>query len=227
MLSRRWTVGFKLGVDLEAQLVSGLKAFLRRAPSQREIGRFSKYLFLLRQWNRVYALTGYRESAAILDRLFFDSLLFLPFIPPGTTYLLDLGSGAGIPGIPLKIIEPTYSLTLIEARRRKGSFLAAVVRELALENVRVLTGRAEALIKDFAFLDGGFDAVVTRASGPVDLIIPLALRFLRTGGTFVASGPPPPKPRVTPTKLGSWRVVNSPLSGLPRQFLVVEKKTLQ
>lgn len=211
-------------MDLEARLVSGLKAFLRRAPSQREIEKFSKYLFLLRQWNRAHSFTGYREPGAILDKLFFDSLLFLPFIPPGTTSLLDLGSGPGIPGIPLKIIVPTYSLTLIEARRRMGSFLATVVRELALEDVRVLTGRAETLINEFAFLDRSFDAVVTRASGPIERVVPLALRFLRTGGMFVASGPPAPKLRVASPKVGSWRVVTSPLSRLPRQFLVVEKK---
>lgn len=218
------TVGCELGVDLEARLVSGLKAFLRRSPSQREIGGFSRYLSLLLQWNRVYSLTGYREPGAILDRLFFDSLLFLPLIPRGTTQLLDFGSGSGIPGIPLKIIQPTYSLTLVEARRRMSSFLTVVVRELALERVRVLTGRAESLITEFPSLEGGFDAVVTRASGPVGLIIPIALRFLKPGGRFVASGPPPAKPRVTSTGPGSWRLVTSPLSGLPRRFLIVEKK---
>lgn len=211
-------------MDLEAQLVSGLSAVLHRPPTQREIGRFSKYLSLLLRWNRVYSLTGYREPAAILNRLFLDSLLFLPVIPRGATRLLDLGSGPGIPGIPLKIIEPTYSLTLIEAHRRKCTFLTTVIRELALEGVRVLSGRAESLLKDLLYLEGEFDAVVTRASGPPNVTVPLALKFLRPGGQFIASGPPPRKARVAPARFGSWRVVTSPLSGQPRRFLVVEKK---
>ena len=210
-------------MDSQARLVSGLGAFLCRPPTPRELDAFSKYLALLVEWNRVYSLTGYREPARIIDKLFLDSLLFLRFLPTSTSALLDLGSGTGIPGIPLKIIKPAYRLTLIEARRRRGSFLLAAVRGLSLEGVKVLTGRAESLIQDSPSLEGQFDAVVTRASGRVELIAPVALRFLKPGGRFIASGPPLAKPVVGSSTPGAWQSVISPVSGLGRRFLVVEK----
>lgn len=208
----------------EARLARGLQGILHRSATQREVQAFSRYLALLRQWNRVYSFTSYRDPARIVDRLFLDSMLFLPFVAAGAGRLLDLGSGAGIPGVPLKIVAPALSLTLIEARRKRTSFLATLVRELKLEGVQVLRGRAESLIEEFPSLEGGFDAVVSRAFGPLELVAPLALRFLRPGGRFVASGPPSGKPLAELTGLGSWHVVTSPVSGLSRRFFTIEKK---
>jgi 16S rRNA (guanine527-N7)-methyltransferase len=187
------------------------------------VDAFSRYLRLLLRWNRAHSLTAYRDPGAILQKLFLDSLLFLRFLPAHIQRVLDLGSGAGIPGIPLKIVQPQYSLTLIEARRRRTSFLAAVVRELGLEDVRVLTGRAEALIKQFPWLGGEFDAVLTRAAGPLDMIAPLALRFLKPGGRFLASGPPLGKFAGLPVSPASWHIVTSPTSGSKRRLLMLEK----
>lgn len=184
---------------------------------------FSRYLCLLLRWNRTHSLTAYRDRGVILEKLFLDSLLFLRFLPPHIHRVLDLGSGAGIPGIPLKIVQPQYSLTLIEARRRRTSFLATVVRELGLEDVRVLTGRAEALIKQFPGLGGEFDAVLTRAAGSLDIIAPLALRFLKPGGRFLASGPPLWKFVGLPVSPASWHIVTSPTSGSKRRLLLLEK----
>lgn len=208
---------------IEAELPSHLRSLLRRPPTGWEIQAFFKYVKLLLQWNRVYSFTGYREPEEILRKLVLDSLLFLPYLPGTGGQLLDLGSGAGIPGIPLGIVEPKYRLTLIEARRRKGSFLSAVVRELALPNVLVLTGRAESLIEQVPSLEGGFDAVLTRAAGPLYRIAPLAMRFLRPGGKLVASGPPAGKTAPTFGSSESWRVVVSTVSGLPRRFFLAEK----
>jgi len=211
-------------LDPEARLARGLQRILHRSATEREVHAFSRYLALLLQWNRVYSFTSYRDPARVIDRLFLDSLLFLSVLPAGTSRLLDVGSGAGIPGLPLKIVEPDLSVTLIEARRRRTSFLATLVRELRLEGVQVLRGRAESLIEGVPSLEGGFDAVVARAFGPLALVAPLALRFLRPGGRFVASGPPPGKPLSELTGLGSWHVVTSPVSGLSRRFLTVQKK---
>jgi len=185
------------------------------------VDAFFHYLSLLLQWNRVHSLTAYREPGEILEKLFLDSLLFLRFLPPQIRRILDLGSGTGIPGIPVKIVQPEYSLTLIEARRRRTSFLATVVRELGFDDVQLLTGRAEVLIKEFPSLEGEFDAVLMRAAGALDTLAPLALRFLKPGGRLLASGPPHGKAMLFSS--GSWRMVISPTSGLQRRFLVLEK----
>mgnify|MGYP001574171878 CR=1 FL=1 len=90
----------------------------------------------------------------------------------------------------MKIVEPGIRLTLVEVRRRRLSFLSAVVRELGLKGVSVLSGRAEALLKAQRELGGAFDVVVTRAMGPLRSVLPLAMAFVRPGGRFIASGPP-------------------------------------
>ncbi len=221
--SSRRLAGFDVGLKRVEQFTSGIQAILCRPPTGREVDAFLRYLSLLRQWNRVHSLTAYREPAEILEKLFLDSLLFLRFLPPPIRRILDLGSGAGIPGIPLKIVQPQYALTLIEARRRRTSFLAAVVRELGLDDVQILTGRAEVLIKEFPTLAEGFDAVLMRAVGALDALTPLALRFLKPGGLLLASGPPLDKAISVPISSGSWQVAVSPASGLHRQFLILQK----
>lgn len=209
-------------MDPLERFAAGFQALLRRRPTSEELSAFSRYLSLLLKWNRVTSLTAYRDPDAILEKLFLDSLLFLRFLPPKAR-ILDLGSGAGIPGIPVKIVQPQSDLTLIEARRRRTSFLSAVVRELALEGVRVLTGRGEVLITEVPGLEGGFDAVLTRSAGPVETILPLALRFVGPKGRVIASGRPARKKPQPQEVTVSWETVTSPISGSHRRFLVVEK----
>ena len=218
------TLGLDSRLDPAAPFAARLEALLRRPPTGREVDAFSKYLSLLLQWNRVYSLTAYREPVDIIEKLLLDSLLFLPLLPIPPCQVLDLGSGVGIPGIPLKIVEPRLSLTLVEARRRRASFLVTLVRELQLEGVRVLGGRAEVLIKEIVGLEGSFDVVVARAFGPLRALLPIALKFLRPGGRVIASGPPFGKEDSSVGESGIRELVVSPLSGQPRQFLVFEKK---
>lgn len=210
-------------MDSAARLASGLQTLLRRPPTGRELDAFSSYLSLLLQWNRVHSLTAYRDPADILDKLFLDSLLFRPFLPFPPCRVLDLGSGAGIPGVPLKIVEPSYQLTLIESRRSRASFLSTVVRELGLQDVNVLRGRAESLLSEIPALERAFDAVVARAVGRLDAVAPLALRFLKPGGRFVASGPPGETSVSAYGVAESWEVIISQISGRPRRFWVAQK----
>jgi 16S rRNA (guanine527-N7)-methyltransferase len=212
-------------MDFPEVLSRGFNQILERPPSPAEVDAFSRYLRLLLQWNRDQSLTSYRRPADIVEKLFLDSLLFLRWVPPGRPRLLDLGAGAGIPGLPLKIVKPEITLTLVEARRRRASFLSAAVRELALDGVSVLAGRAEDLLEADPGLGAAFDVVVTRAAGPLPSILPLAMAFLRPGGRFIASGPPvgkplPPLPRDTIHRWGS-----APALGKigKRLFLLVER----
>lgn len=212
-------------MDFPEVLSRGFKQTLQRPPSPAEVDAFSRYLRLLLQWNRVQHLTSYRRPADIAEKLFLDSLLFLRWVPPGRARLLDLGAGAGIPGLPLKIVKPEITLTLVEARRRRASFLTAVVRELALDGVSVLAGRAEDLLEADPGLRAAFDAVVTRAAGPLPSILPLAMAFLRPGGRFIASGPPVGKPLPTLPRDTSHRWESVPVPGKvgKRLFLLVER----
>ena len=135
-------------------------------------------------------MTALGSPAEIVRGLFLDSLLFLSVLPARPLRLVDIGAGSGIPGLPLRLVDPGISLTLVEAKRKRVSFLLAACRELNLPDVTVLEGRAEDLVGEESILFGGFDAVVARAVGSEKRLLPVALRYLRPGGTVVFAGSP-------------------------------------
>ncbi|MGH7389835.1 MAG: 16S rRNA (guanine(527)-N(7))-methyltransferase RsmG [Candidatus Rokuibacteriota bacterium] len=175
--------------------------------------RFEKYLKLLIDWSKTYRLVGSTEPRWIIERLLLDSLLFLRAVPDLGGALLDLGSGAGLPGLPLRIVLPGLELTMVEARRRRASFLSTVVRELGLERTTVVSERAESAVKRLAH---SFDFVVMRCAGSPDDLMPLASSFVRSGGAVVASGPPRPRP----LRYGEWVAVEGVRPGEIRRFAV-------
>ena len=207
------------------RLFQGFLQLLHRPPSETEKLLFDRYLTIMVRWNRISRLTAYKSRDEIVQKLFLDSLLFLEVLPKDHSPLLDLGSGAGIPGIPLKIVEPSLALTLLESQRRRTSFLAAAVRELALENVQVVHGRGEKLIKENPKVSESFQAVTARAAGPLEAVISLACQLLKPGGTMVISGAPAsgsPPPRL-PDPKGQWKSrPRIPHRGA-RQFFVMQK----
>jgi 16S rRNA (guanine527-N7)-methyltransferase len=157
--------------------------------------RFQQYLDIFLRWNRTYRMTGLDSASAVVRDLFIDSLLFLAVLPPRPIALVDIGAGAGIPGLPLRLADPAIAVTLVEARRKRISFLLAAQRQLDLGDVVVKEGRAEALLEQEPDLAGRFDVVVARSVGPATALFPLARKYLRPGGLFVAAGPPNPLPQ--------------------------------
>ncbi|HEU5154300.1 MAG TPA: 16S rRNA (guanine(527)-N(7))-methyltransferase RsmG, partial [Gemmatimonadales bacterium] len=130
-------------------------------------------------------MTAFRSPAEIVRGLFLDSLLFLPVLPPRPLRLVDIGAGSGIPGLPIRLVDPAVSLTLVEAKRKRVSFLHTACRELALPDVVVIEGRAEKLVERDSALAESFDAVVARAVGSEEAMVALALRYLKPGGVVV------------------------------------------
>lgn len=146
--------------------------------------QFHKYLNLLIKWQKTHRLLGSVEPAWVVENVFVDSLCFLEALPVGATTIADLGSGAGVPGIPIAIVRPDLRLSLIEARQRRVSFLATVVRELGLAHAEVVAGRAEGLGAEHI---ARFDAVVMRCAGPIDAVLGGAFRLVRAGGVVVVA----------------------------------------
>lgn len=200
--------------DPLASLAEGAHGILRRSLTSLELALFGKYLKLLSKWQRSQRLVGSAEPHWIVDNLLLDSLLFLEVLPSPLRTLLDLGSGAGLPGIPLKIVLGEVELVLVESRQKRVSFLSSVIRELGLEHARVLARRVEDAMDE---LQGGFDAVVMRCAGDPGQLLPIAARLLRRGGTVAASGPPKPRP----LPVGDWiTVVTRRRGGKARRFAV-------
>jgi 16S rRNA (guanine527-N7)-methyltransferase len=200
---------------LEA-LATRAQAVLGRPLSERERNDFGKYLSLLLKWQKAHRMVGSEDPMWIVEHLFLDSLLFLRLLPDSTRTLADLGSGAGLPGLPIKILRRDMEVTLIESRRRRAMFLTSAVRTMKLEGVRVVEGRVESAASD---LRGTLDAVVMRCAGDVEAMIPLAAELIVARGIVIASGPPTPKPLA----VGEWVTVPGIKRGTSRRFAIYTK----
>jgi len=123
-----------------AQLQRGA-AELGVALDARAVQRLEAYAALLEKWNRVYNLTAIREEAKLVTHHLLDSLAVIPHLPAGR--LLDVGSGGGLPGIPVAIVQPERQVTLLDSNQKKGTFLRHAVIELELTNANVAVQRIE------------------------------------------------------------------------------------
>lgn len=204
-----------------ARLDAGARKVLGRELTAGERRAFRSYVSLLQAWQRTYRLVGSAEPEWIVDELLLDSLLFTCFLPAPCLTAVDLGSGAGIPGIPLKIVLTGLRLTLLEARRRRASFLATVIRELGFEDVTLLACRAEDALRNDPSLGHGFQVVVSRCAGDLNDVVVLAERFVSPGGRIVVSGPPAP---LGGEATNCWRAVDHPTKNRPRRFFVREAR---
>jgi 16S rRNA (guanine527-N7)-methyltransferase len=156
--------------------------------SARQIEQFETYYRELIDWNRrvnLTAITGYEE---VQVRHFLDSLtVVLGAGPLGGRYLrvVDIGTGAGLPGIPLKIVFPGLRLALLEATAKKVGFLEHLVDALSLEDVEIVAGRAEELGHDSSYREK-FGLVLCRAVAALPALVELGLPFNAVGGRMVA-----------------------------------------
>lgn len=137
------------------------------------------YLALLARWNRTYNLTAIRDPHEMVTRHLLDSLAMVPHVESGS--LADLGTGPGLPGIPLAIARPRLQVTLVESNGKKARFLREAVRQLGLGNARVAESRAEALAEPEAY-----DHLTARALDTLAGIVAVGGHLLRRGGTLLA-----------------------------------------
>ncbi len=171
----------KIDVDL---LAAGARAFgLDLSPAQLE--QFARYADLLIDWNLRFNLTSIVEPRDIVIKHFLDSLSAIRSIPPGPIRLIDVGAGAGLPGLPIKLVRPEISLTLLEATRKKCDFLKAVIADLQLAEVQVVNARAEdaGRVKEHR---EQYDIAIARAVADLPVLIEYLLPFVRIGGFAVA-----------------------------------------
>ncbi|OGP86161.1 MAG: 16S rRNA (guanine(527)-N(7))-methyltransferase RsmG [Deltaproteobacteria bacterium RBG_16_58_17] len=158
---------------------------------QTELDLFAAYHRELFLWNRRINLVSEKSSREIIIRHFLDSLTVAPYIERPEGLLIDIGSGAGFPGIPLRIAFPGLQLWLVEASRKKTSFLSHLVRTLRLDQVTVVRERIEALIGEKACA-GRFDTVLSRAAFKLPELVRTASFFLAPGGILIAMKGPDP-----------------------------------
>lgn len=145
-----------------------------------------RYAELLSEWNRKFNLTAITEEEEVEVKHFADSLSLLNVseIPEGAK-LLDIGSGAGFPGIPVKLARPDLDIVLLDSLNKRITFLNTVIEELKLQGISAIHGRAEELARKTEFRER-FDVVTSRAVARLNLLCEYALPFVRQGGMFVA-----------------------------------------
>ena len=140
------------------------------------------YVALLEKWNRTYNLTAIRDPDRMVPHHLLDALATLPHLPPQRGMrLVDVGSGAGLPGLPLAIARPSWQVTLLDSKSKKATFLRQVAAELGLANVEVVGRRVEDYLPEVRF-----DVAISRAFAELAPFIMAARHLVRPGGLLVA-----------------------------------------
>lgn len=166
-------------MNLTTQLADGLAALGMALPDETQ-ARLLQYLALIRKWNRVHNLTAMHEPEMILIRHLLDSLAILSHVPGFR--IADVGSGAGLPGIPLALARPEWHVVLLESNHKKAVFLQQARIELELKNVEIVAERVENFRPA-----SGFDTVISRAFSDLADFVKLAGHLVREdGGTLAA-----------------------------------------
>ncbi len=204
--------------------------------SQEQLGQFHRFYEVLMEWAQKVSLTAVKDAEGVQRRHFLESAAIIAVLrEEGLSLegasLIDVGSGAGIPGVPLRIIEPSLSLTLVEAKAKKSAFLNEVLPQIGLDDVTVIARRAEETAHVPRHRER-YDFAVAKALAPLRTLVELTLPFVRMGGIVIA-----PKGKETENEVreaktalemlkGSVRLVEElPLSE-PRQHVILIDKDL-
>jgi len=149
-----------------------------------QAAHFAMHAREMMRWNRKINLTAISDPYEIAVKHYLDSIAAVPFIKPGST-LLDVGSGAGFPGIPLKIMIPSLCVTLLDARRKRVNFMKQAIRLLDIGSIRACHDRLERAAESLPS-GGGYDLIVSRAFSDLKWFVAQALPLLKKGGKLIA-----------------------------------------
>ena len=154
-----------------------------------QVKKFSRFLELLVQWNQKINLTSLKTPREIIIKHFLDSISCVKVINKYSDTeginIIDVGAGAGFPGMPIKIICPSIRLSLLEARKKKAVFLEKIIGEMNFQQVEILNGRAETFGKSEDYRER-YDIAISRAVARLNVLSEFCLPLVRVGGLFVA-----------------------------------------
>jgi len=219
---------FLMETENKDLLVKGAKTFGIYLGGE-TIEAFELYLKELLKWNQKINLTAIRSEKGIVLKHFLDSLSVSPYIPK-TCSLLDIGSGAGFPGIPLKITHPDLEMTLIDSVRKKVDFQRHIIRMLGFKGIEAIHGRVQdkGILQSFG---GRFDITLSRAFSDLRTLFILGFPLLKKGGRVIAMKGEVEKSEIrllTETEGARYRLqkrisLTLPFSSFKRTLLLFEK----
>ena len=207
-------------MTLAEKLSAGIAALGLALPEKAE-ERLLDYLALLSKWNRTYNLTSVRGDEEMVTHHLLDSLVVLSHLGDVTT-LVDVGSGAGLPGLPLAIARPDLRITSVEANQKKSAFQQQAKIELGLGNVSIHCGRVEVMRPAVLF-----DAAISRAFSDLALFVRMTGRLVREGGRLFAMKGLMPEAEISALPEG-WRIgaahrLTVPGLAAERHLIVLER----
>jgi len=189
--------------------------------SQQQVADLNTFLQELERWNRVHNLTSVEGEQASIDLHLIDSIAILPimreFLSSTQVQIADLGSGGGLPAIPIAIAQPDWSISLIEAVRKKTAFLQNVKGKLGLTNASIYSDRVEQVATQEP---GKYDAVISRAFTSLDRFLDLAEPFLKPGGLVFAMKAKRADEELSTVSTARWRL-------LADRFVLIPNSTAQ
>jgi 16S rRNA (guanine527-N7)-methyltransferase len=201
--------------------------------TDKQIEQFEKYYELLVEWNKVMNLTGITEFDEVMQKHFVDSAAAAKYVEmEKVNSLIDVGTGAGFPGIPLKIVYPHIQVTLLDSLNKRIKFLEEVVDNLGLTGIETVHGRAEDAAKKAEYREQ-FDLSVSRAVANLASLTEYCLPFVKVGGKFVSYKSVSVDEEITQSKkavyvlggeIGKVEKFNLPESDMERALVIVEKK---
>ncbi|CUH93931.1 16S rRNA (guanine(527)-N(7))-methyltransferase RsmG [Herbinix luporum] len=171
----------KLGIEEFEKALSELKINL----SDYQIEQFIKYYELLIHWNKLMNLTSITDFMEVINKHFVDSLSMVKVYRPSNEKILDLGTGAGFPGVPLKIAFPNTKVVLMDSLNKRVRFLNEVIKELDLDNIIAIHGRAEDYGREKDYRES-FDISTSRAVAKLSTLSEYCLPFVKKEGLFIA-----------------------------------------
>jgi len=166
--------------ELRQQLEDGVEQ-LGLSLSEAQIEHLLVYQDLLARWNKTYNLTAIRDPKEMVALHLLDSVAVSPYLPAGTASLLDVGSGGGLPGIPLALLHPEIEFTLLDSNGKKSRFLTHLLTQLPLSNVTVVHSRVELFQPE-----ARFDVVISRAFSSLELFLKLTSSLCKHEGRLLA-----------------------------------------
>ncbi|HHW70548.1 MAG TPA: 16S rRNA (guanine(527)-N(7))-methyltransferase RsmG [Clostridiales bacterium] len=167
-------------------LNEGLKKLGVLPLDERQLDMFKKYTQILLHYNQFMNLTRITDIDEIIVEHFLDSLSIVGMpILESAQEIMDIGTGAGFPGIPIKIYYPNKHMTLLDSQKKKVEFLDEVIDALNLKGIEAIHGRAEDIARDIKYREK-YDVVVSRAVAPLPVLLEYAIPFLKVGGCFIS-----------------------------------------
>lgn len=200
--------------------------------NEKQLSQFLRYYEMLIDWNEKINLTAITEFEEVLKKHFLDSISIGRFFKlNGKVSILDIGTGAGFPGIPIKIAFPDTKITLLDSLNKRVIFLNEVIKELSLENITALHGRAEDFAKKEDMREQ-FDFCVSRAVANLSSLSEFCLPYVKVGGTFISYKSEKAKEELVASEnaisiLGGGNVETDefllPGTDFKRTFVIIEK----